>query len=114
MKKSAWLAAAVALAAVTPAMAHGYLGARYTSADVDVLSNGADADGWQGEGELGWNSGGFGGQIGRAFGNIDFSGDDADYWTGNAHLYWNTGSWKFGGVIAHTNFDDLDSDETSY
>ena len=114
MKKTALLAATVALAAASPAMADGYLGARYTTSDVDVLGIGGDAEGWQGEGELGFVGGGWGAQFGGAFGNIDLESDDTDYWTGNAHLYLDAGSWKIGGVIAATSLDDADSDETVF
>lgn len=111
MKRTALLAAAAALFAAAPAAANGYLGGRYTSSDVDVLGTGLDADAWQVEGEFGW-TGGFGGQVGGSFGNVDLDGGDSDYWTGNVHLYWDAGSWKIGGVLAHSDFDDVDTDET--
>lgn len=117
MKRTAWLAAAAALMAATPAGAqHGYLGANYNSGDVDFLGLGsADVEGWRGEGEVGWTGGGWGGQIGGSFGNAEFDGGgDSDYWTANAHLYWDGGSWKIGGVVATINADDFNADETAY
>jgi hypothetical protein len=54
-------------------------------------------------------------QLGGAFGNVDVSSSsDSDYWTGNAHLYWDGGSWKVGGLVAHTSFDEASDDETAY
>lgn len=112
MKKTALLAAAAAMVAATPAAADGYLGGRYTSADIDViLETGVEADAWQGEGAFGW-TGALGGQVGGTFGNIDVEGEEIDYWNGNVHLYWDTGSWKIGGVLAHSEFEDADTDET--
>jgi hypothetical protein len=115
MKKTAFLAAAAALVAATPAAAQGYLGARYSTADADILGVSDDLDSWQGEGEFGWNSGGWGGQFGGSFGNTEFDGGgDTDFWAANLHIYWDGGAWKLGGVVATTNADDVDSDETAY
>jgi hypothetical protein len=117
MKKTAMLAAAAALMAATPAAADGYLGLEYSNAEVDFIGS-ADFDTWQGEGAFGWTSGGWGGQIGGAFGNLDAgSGGDADTWSIDAHLYWHSGAWRIGGLIAATELDfggGGSIDETSY
>lgn len=112
MKRTALLAAAAALFAATPATANGYLGGRYTSADTDVFGSGTDVDIWQGEGAFGWNSGGFGGQIGGAIGRFESDGGEGDYGNANVHLYWDAGSWRLGGVVAHSDYDEGDLDET--
>lgn len=116
MKKLGLLAASAAMMmAATPAAADGYLGLEYGSSDLSFFGTGNDSDRWEGEGAFGWNGGGWGGQIGGSFGNVEFdTGGDSDYWTGDAHLYWDGGSWKLGGVIAGSDFNDFDVDDFVY
>jgi hypothetical protein len=119
MKKTALLAAAAALAAASPAMAQGYLGARYNTGNLEVgLLGDEDFDGWQGEGAFGWDApaGGWGGQFGGAIGNVETdSGGDSDYYRFDGHLYYEgAAGWRLGGVVATTSVDESDTDEWIY
>jgi hypothetical protein len=109
MKRTALIAAVAALMGAAPAAAQGYLGVEYGNADLA----GTDADVLQGEGEFGWNSGGWGGQVGGSFGNVDLDVFDSEFWTLNGHVYWGGDSWRIGGVVATTQMD-FDVEEWAY
>ena len=117
--KTALLAAAAALMTATPAAAAsgGFVGLEYGNSDVEFIGD-VEFDVWQGEGAFGWNSGGWGAQLGGSFGNVEpEGGSDGDVWTVDGHLYWDGGGWRIGGVIAHTDLDfggGGSIDETAY
>lgn len=116
MKKTALLAAAAAMMCATPAMADGYLGARYSTGEVDGGVS-TDVTSWQGEGELGWNggAGSWGGQFGGQFGNVEVdTGGDTDFFTLNGHLFYQGTGWRLGGVITYGTLDETDLDEFTY
>lgn len=116
MKKTALLAAAAAFVAfAAPAAAQGYLGVEYGANEREFFGADGDGDVWQGEGAFGWNGGGWGAQLGGAFGNLDYGiFGDTDFWTLNGHLYWQGGSWRVGGVVAGSDFDTFLSHDFAY
>lgn len=120
MKKWALMAIAAAAASVaaTPAMADngGYVGLRYADGNVDQNIGGDyDVTSWQGEGELGWNTGAWGGQVGATYGNVDLDAlGDTNFGTFNGHLFWGNDAWKIGGFITYSTVDDFDVDEWNY
>jgi hypothetical protein len=114
MKKIGLLAAAAAVMIATPAAAEGYLGARYSTGSLDSGGTDVDFDVIQGEGAFGWNSGGWGGQFGGAFGNVETDTTDDDFLRLDGHLYWDGSGWRIGGVVATTQLDDTDIEEWVY
>jgi hypothetical protein len=119
MKKTAWLAAAAAMMAASPAAAQGgYVGAQYSSGESNIIIGSDDSEGWQGEGAVGFGGAGWGAQIDGSFGNTEFDGGgDGDTYSLGGHLWWSSGGWRLGGVITTSNADfggGFDFEETSY
>lgn len=122
MKKTALFVAAATLFAAAPQVASagsGYIGAEYNTGEASILLGDADAEGFQGEGAVGFGGGGWGGQFNAAIGNLELedTGLDFDHWSAGGHLWWNGGGWRLGGVIATSQFDaggGADFDETIY
>lgn len=113
MKSVLLLVAATMIA--TPAAAGGYVGLEYGNTDLN--GGGGEGDIWQGEGELGWKHGNWGGQVGAQLGNLAFdTGGDTDFWGLNAHLFFDGGGWRLGAVIASTTLDFVggEVDEVAY
>lgn len=116
MKKLSLLAAAAAVVCATPAMAQdhgGYIGLRYSSGELDSGVS-TDIASWQGEGELGWNTGSWGGQFGASFGNTDTETADSNFTTLNGHINWGSDTWRIGGYVVYGTIDDVNVDEWTY
>lgn len=117
MKKTTLLAATAALVCATPAFAQdhgGYAGLRYSTGELDQGPT-SDIDAWQGEAEVGFTHGAWGGQFGGSFGNADVStSNDTDFFTLNAHLNWGGENWRVGGFVVYGSIDEINVDEWTY
>jgi hypothetical protein len=112
MKATALLAATAALLAASPAMAGGYVGLGYNTAE----DSNSDSSNWHGEGAIGGASGQIGYQVDGGVATIDDNGTDSDAYSLAGHLYWNGANWRLGGVVSTSNFEfgPFDFDETFY